>query len=124
MPDPGLPHYQKTGEQLLSMFRQLIVVGHGLIPTKDWEAMIAYVAWADMLWEDSYTGFGGLLGGRGICLHVPAVLDVARVGCRSPWMLVAYARHMPCLPYALFLTAYPWHIPPAADRYAAHMPHR
>ena len=38
------------------MFRQLIVVGHGLIPTKDWEAMIAYVRWADLLWRDSYTG--------------------------------------------------------------------
>jgi len=47
---------RKTGEQLLSMFRQLIVVGHGLIPCKDWEAMIAYVRWADMLWQEHYTG--------------------------------------------------------------------
>ena len=48
--------HRKTGEQLLSMFRQLIVVGAGLIPTKDLEAMIAYVRWADMMWRDRYTG--------------------------------------------------------------------
>ena len=46
---------KKTGEQLLSMFRQLIIVGHGLIPCKDWEAMIAYVQLADMYWCDTYT---------------------------------------------------------------------
>ena len=29
---------QKTGEQLLTMFKQLILVGHGLVPSKDWYA--------------------------------------------------------------------------------------
>ena len=38
------------------MFRQLLVVCHGLIPTKDWEALLCYARWADMLWKDSYTG--------------------------------------------------------------------
>ena len=47
--------HRKTGEQLLSMFRQLLVVGHGLLPTKDWEALLAYAAWADLLWLDKYT---------------------------------------------------------------------
>ena len=53
---------KKTGEQLLSMWRQLIVVGHGLIPYRDWEAMIRYVRWADMLWKDSYNGVFGVRG--------------------------------------------------------------
>ena len=56
--------HRKTGEQLLSMFRQLIVVGHGLIPMPDWEAMIAYVRWADLLWRDNYTGARGGGGGE------------------------------------------------------------
>ena len=38
------------------MFRQLLVVCHGLIPTKDWEALLCFTKWADMLWLDSYTG--------------------------------------------------------------------
>ncbi len=49
-------HPQKTGEQLLSMFRQLLVVCHGLLPAKDWEALLCYARWADMLWLNSYTG--------------------------------------------------------------------
>ena len=63
------------------MFRQLIVVGHGLIPTKDWEAMITYVRWADMLWQNRYTGLVGW--------WAPAA--------RVHWCLAAYAgicRHM------------------------------
>ena len=38
------------------MFRQLLVVCHGLVPAKDWEALLCYAWWADMLWLDSYTG--------------------------------------------------------------------
>jgi len=38
------------------MFRQLLVVCHGLVPAKDWEALLCYARWADMLWLDSYTG--------------------------------------------------------------------
>jgi len=28
--------HRKTGEQLLTMFRQLILIVHGLIPCRDW----------------------------------------------------------------------------------------
>jgi len=38
------------------MFRQLIVVVHGLIPAREWLAMIRYVRWADLLFLDQYTG--------------------------------------------------------------------
>ena len=47
---------QKTGEQLLSMFRQLIIVVHGLIAAGDWLALIRYVRWANLLFCDTYTG--------------------------------------------------------------------
>ena len=47
--------HRKTGEQLLSMFRQLLVVAHGLIPCRDWEALLAYARWADLLWARTYT---------------------------------------------------------------------
>jgi len=104
MPDPGLPRQQKTGEQLLSMFRQLIVVGHGLIPTRDWEAMICYVRWADMLWLNSYRGLVG-------CQHM-LVQGRARRTCRGTRVVaVAHCQHMP-LPSA-------WGTEVAAPAYAS-----
>ena len=38
------------------MFRQLIVVVHGLISPREWLAMIHYVRWADLLYLPHYTG--------------------------------------------------------------------
>ena len=83
--------HRKTGAQLLSMFRQLLVVGHGLIPTRDWEAMIAYVRWADLLWLDSYKGLLGLaqwgghmVVGWGVAIWLGAWGGVGWVGCCHP----------------------------------------
>ena len=38
------------------MFRQLVIIVHGLIPARDHLAMIMYAKWADMLYLKEYTG--------------------------------------------------------------------
>ena len=38
------------------MFRQLIIIVHGLISPQDWLAMIRYVRWATLLYVHPFTG--------------------------------------------------------------------
>ena len=64
---------QKTGEQLLTLAKQLVFHGCGIIPTREWymvparhqqrtalcphrEALVCWVRWADSLWKRQYTG--------------------------------------------------------------------